>query len=226
MSQCFLLIAIVWKTHMPAKTSSKRPRAEQLGPKIRRPLVLDAALPLFVENGYRETSMDEIASAAGVTKPVLYDCFPNKEALLMELIKREEEHILKQVAEAFPKDPDLDDIEQLLADSFTASFKAVAENPLSWKAVYIADQGGIPEIAKRAHQVRERQIEMVCEIVKRYLSERGVGDRERLGMLLARVIFAAGDAAAKLMLDEPDSWTPEELGETMSRILARGSAGL
>ncbi len=211
---------------MPTNSTVKRPRAQQLGPEARRPLVLDAALPLFVENGYHETSMDQIASAIGVTKPVLYDCFPNKEALLKELIRREEEHILKQVAEAFPKDPDLDDVEQLLADSLTASFKAVAENPLSWKAIYIADQGSMPEIAKRTQQVRERQIEMIAEIVERYLAERGVGDRERLGMLLARVISAAGDAAAKLMLDEPESWTPEDLGETLSRVLARGTAGL
>ncbi len=189
-------------------------------------MVLDAALPLFAENGYHETSMDQIADAVGVTKPVLYDCFPNKEALLNELIKREEGRILEQVAEAFPKNPNLDDIEQLLSDSLTASFKAVAENPLSWKAVYIADQGAMPEIAKRAQQVRERQIEMIAEIVERYLAERGVEDRKRLSVLLAHVISAAGDAAAKLMLNEPDSWSPEELGETMSRVLARGSAGL
>ena len=211
---------------MPIKSPVKRPRAQQLGPEARRPMVLDAALPLFAENGYHETSMDQIADAVGVTKPVLYDCFPNKEALLNELIKREEGRILEQVAEAFPKNPNLDDIEQLLSDSLTASFKAVAENPLSWKAVYIADQGAMPEIAKRAQQVRERQIEMIAEIVERYLAERGVEDRKRLSVLLAHVISAAGDAAAKLMLNEPDSWSPEELGETMSRVLARGSAGL
>ncbi len=211
---------------MTTNSTVKRPRAQQLGPEARRPLVLDAALPLFAENGYRETSMDQIADAVGVTKPVLYDCFPNKEALLNELIKREEGRILEQVAEAFPKNPNLDDIEQLLTDSLTASFKAVAENPLSWKAVYIADQGAMPEIAKRAQQVRERQIEMIAEIVERYLAERRVEDRKRLSVLLAHVISAAGDAAAKLMLDEPESWIPEELGETLSRILARGTAGL
>jgi len=61
--------------------AAPRRRAAHLGPERRRPLVLDAAFDLFVKRGYEGTSMEAIAAAAGVTKPVVYDCFPSKEEL-------------------------------------------------------------------------------------------------------------------------------------------------
>src|ERR671919_2581142 len=106
-----------------------RMRAEHLGPERRRPLVLDAALKLFVERGYDSTSMDAIAQAAGVTKPVVYACYPSKEELFAALLDREEERTLRQIASVLPEAPDPGDPEGMLADGFTAFFRAVSESP-------------------------------------------------------------------------------------------------
>src|SRR5262249_51657456 len=75
-----------------------RRRAAHLGPERRRPLVLDAALGLFVERGYRGTAMEAIAEAAGVTKPVVYECYPSKAELFRALLEREEGRLLEAVA--------------------------------------------------------------------------------------------------------------------------------
>src|SRR5918994_4522452 len=64
-----------------AKVEHHRKRAAHLGPERRRPEVLDAALELFLEHGYDGTSMQAIAGRAGVTKPVVYACFPGKDEL-------------------------------------------------------------------------------------------------------------------------------------------------
>ncbi|MGH3996263.1 MAG: helix-turn-helix domain-containing protein, partial [Pseudonocardiaceae bacterium] len=63
-----------------------RARAAHLGPERRRPLILDAALEVYVQQGYRGTSMQAVADAAGVTKPVVYECYPNKDELLLALL--------------------------------------------------------------------------------------------------------------------------------------------
>src|SRR2546430_8833816 len=81
-------------------------RAAHLGPERRRPLVLDAAFELFLEHGYDGTSMDAVARAAGVTKPVVYDCFPSKEDLFTALPQREETRVLEQIAAALPRSAD------------------------------------------------------------------------------------------------------------------------
>ena len=79
-----------------------RQRAAHLGPERRRPLVLDAALHLFVEHGYRGTSMEGIAAAAAVTKPVVYRCYPNKQELFRALLEREEQRLLESVQAGAP----------------------------------------------------------------------------------------------------------------------------
>ena len=52
----------------------------------RRRQLLDVALVAFADGGFHGTSMDDVASAAGVTKPVLYQHFGSKRALYIELL--------------------------------------------------------------------------------------------------------------------------------------------
>src|ERR1044072_9098199 len=56
------------------------------GPR-RRHQLLDVARELFAAGGFHATSMDDVAEAAGVTKPVLYQHFPSKRALYRELLE-------------------------------------------------------------------------------------------------------------------------------------------
>src|SRR6266576_5165458 len=77
-----------------AKAEHHRKRAAHLGPERRRPEVLDAALELFLAHGYDGTSMQAVADQAGVTKPVVYACFPVKDELLRALRASEEQRTL------------------------------------------------------------------------------------------------------------------------------------
>ncbi|MGZ6966617.1 MAG: helix-turn-helix domain-containing protein, partial [Acidimicrobiia bacterium] len=52
----------------------------------RRTQLVAVAVEVFGERGFHATSMDEVAEAAGVTKPVLYQHFPSKRALFRELL--------------------------------------------------------------------------------------------------------------------------------------------
>ncbi|MEO0776021.1 MAG: TetR/AcrR family transcriptional regulator [Bacteroidota bacterium] len=48
--------------------------------------ILQAALELFGHQGYHSTTISQIAKAAGVSKGLMYNYFPSKEALLDEII--------------------------------------------------------------------------------------------------------------------------------------------
>ena len=52
----------------------------------RRQRILDAAQNLFLRNGLRGTTMEEIAREAGVAKPTLYGYFPDKGAIIQTII--------------------------------------------------------------------------------------------------------------------------------------------
>ena len=68
----------------------------------RRRELLDAALHIVVRDGHAAVTMEAVAAAAGVTKPVVYGVFPNREALLGELLKREQAAALEQLVELLP----------------------------------------------------------------------------------------------------------------------------
>ncbi len=54
----------------------------------RREVILRAGAELFSERGYERTTLDEVAKASGVTKPILYRHFASKQALYMSLLVR------------------------------------------------------------------------------------------------------------------------------------------
>ena len=66
----------------------------------RRQQLVETALDLFAAKGLHGTSMDDIAEAAGVTKPVLYQHFRSKRALFLELLDQVGQHLLTAITKA------------------------------------------------------------------------------------------------------------------------------
>ncbi|MFC1822479.1 TetR/AcrR family transcriptional regulator [Thermodesulfobacteriota bacterium] len=65
--------------------------------------LLESGISLFTEKGYASTSVREIVERAGVSKPVLYYYFKNKEGLFHAILNRtlrEQEAMLAEVLEA------------------------------------------------------------------------------------------------------------------------------
>ena len=61
--------------------------------------ILDAALRVFAERGYRNTRLEDIGEAAGVTKGAIYHYFANKEALLLRAIEHRSEEAFGRIEE-------------------------------------------------------------------------------------------------------------------------------
>src|SRR5919199_6619926 len=65
-----------------APTATRRSRAKA----ARRTQLIAAAERLIAERGYLAVRLEDIGAAAGVSGPAIYRHFPNKEALLVELL--------------------------------------------------------------------------------------------------------------------------------------------
>jgi AcrR family transcriptional regulator len=208
---------------MTPEPPSSTGRAERLGPVRRRPLILDAALRLLVTEGAATVSMDAIAAAAGVTKPVVYSCFESKSELWRALIEREEQRMLAHVAQALPERPNLEDPEAGLRVGFAAFLSAVAAEPDSWRLIYVAERGTEPEIRRRVARGREIQFQALRRLSIAQYATRDIPDAERKGELLARTIVATGEMAARMVLDDGERWPPEELAAMLARVVVRGA---
>lgn len=62
--------------------------------------LLAAALRLFVSQGYRSTNLEQISSAAGLTKGAVYFYFGSKESVLLEVLKRVQAIVVDRALEA------------------------------------------------------------------------------------------------------------------------------
>jgi AcrR family transcriptional regulator len=210
-----------------ATTTEPRRRAAHLGPERRRPLVLDAAFALFLERGYSGTSMEAIAQAAGVTKPVVYACYPSKDELFKALLEREEARVLRQVQDALPAAADLDDPERTLIDAFTAFLRAVAASPDAYRVVFLGEGGVDRAVARRVQRGREMQIDAIAALARTWIEEGGSdGDAEAASRLVGHLIVGLGEAGARALLSDPERWTPEDLGRSLGRFAARGQSVL
>ena len=205
-----------------AEAAAARPRAAHLGPERRRPLVLDAACHLFVEHGYRGTSMEGIAAAAGVTKPVVYRCYPNKQELFRALLEREEQRLLESVTKALPTELDPTDLEAVFTAGFTALFVAARSEPDSWRIVFVSEHGSEPAIARRVRRARTSVVERLTEMAEPMLATMGVEDAARKAPVLSEVVASIAEGGVRLLLSDGKDWTAEEMGEFLGRLVARG----
>jgi AcrR family transcriptional regulator len=199
---------------------SPRTRAAHLGPEKRRPLVLDAALALFVEHGFAGVSMEMIAEAAGVTRPVVYDCYANKTELFRALIEREEQRLLDHLFEALPRQPDFDDPEKLLTEGFAAFLSAAERAPDSWRIVFLSEHGTDPEVARRVERARQQVTERITQLSVFTLSHAGAPDARRMAPLVAHLLVGQAEASVRFLLADPKGWTSDELGAFLGRANA------
>ena len=78
-------------------------------PDDKRRKIFDAALKVFTECGFHESTMDEIAAASGVAKGTVYRYFESKEDLLDHLLKATSHRITERFTSAFASGGDVVD---------------------------------------------------------------------------------------------------------------------
>jgi AcrR family transcriptional regulator len=195
---------------------AERRRAAHLGPERRRPLVLDAAMGVFLEHGFEGASMDAIANAAGVSKPVVYDCFANKGELFEALFQREEARVIGEIGAALPAAAP-NGAEAALADGFTAFLRAVAASPEAYRTILLGEGGMSANVARRIRAGREQQVAAAVTAASGWLDLRQRDDAASLA-LFGETLIGVGEAGARALLDAGGDWTPESLGPRLAQV--------
>jgi AcrR family transcriptional regulator len=202
----------------PRKGTTKRRYAPRMAPEERREQLLDATLKLLADEGYGAVSMEGIARAAGVTKPVIYDLFGTLPDLLETLLEREEERALLQLAELTPTPSEDADPERVLIEGIEAFLRAVEARPDAWRVILMPVEAMPGRV--RAHVERERtRIREQLESVVRW----GLG---RLALpiedveLLSETIILLAQEGARLHLADPERYSPERVKAFVASLLA------
>ena len=130
----------------------------------RRRQLFDVALEVFAERGYHGASMAEIAEAAGVTKPVLYQRFRSKRELYLELLADVGQRLLEEVqkATAAAGGPS-----QQVASGFAAYFRFVADNESAFRLLFGGDgREADPQFADAVRRVEDAMADAIAALIE------------------------------------------------------------
>src|SRR4051795_4008768 len=86
--------------------ATKLERATRMPRDQRRAQLLDAANEVFTTRGYHAAAMDDIAAAAGISKPVLYQHFDSKLDLYLALLDQACDNLAEVVRDALDSNDD------------------------------------------------------------------------------------------------------------------------
>jgi AcrR family transcriptional regulator len=188
-------------------------------PEQRREQLLDAALTVILEQGYSGVSIEAVARTAGVTRPVVYDHFPNLARLLHELIEREESCALEQLEDVVPPDPGELDPGELLVGGVKRFLDAVASRPATWRIILLPP-GGTPAIVRQHVEMnRARTLERIEQLAQQAIQRPELPD-DLDPELTARAVRDLGEAAGRMVLTDPEGYPPERYERFVQAVMA------
>lgn len=132
----------------PLSAKRRLPAAE------RRAQIERCAAELFAQHGYADTTMEAIATAAGVTKPMLYRHFESKRELFAALIERRRDELAAAPLDRY-LDPGTGATARLQA-MIDAWFAHVQSHPHSSRMLF-TDVSGDAELVALQDELRRRQ---------------------------------------------------------------------
>jgi TetR/AcrR family transcriptional repressor of mexJK operon len=128
-----------------ASSRAGRPKSQ-----IKRDAILHAAVKLFLEQGYKQTSMEEVAKHSGVSKQTIYSHYESKDALFCAGIAAKcDEHMIK-IEQLANHDASLEAALRHIATRFLALFHD--EDVISMYSTVIAEARNTPHVAKIFYQ--------------------------------------------------------------------------
>ena len=119
---------------------------------------LEVAHALFAERGYAAVTMDEIAAAVGVTKPLLYNYFGNKERLYIACMERAGDSLTATIAETVADSANPGDA---LGAGVRAFFAFLDTDRAAWAVLFDETLPRSGEVADRVADYRGRIVELV-----------------------------------------------------------------
>jgi AcrR family transcriptional regulator len=160
---------------------------------VRERQLLELAETLFAERGYGGTSMEELASRAGVTKPMVYELFGSKDGVFRACVDRAVGQMARSVAEAVRAEAEP---EARVRAGGLAFLRFAADNRVAWD---LMSMGG--QFAQQAVDIRRGQAELIHELMLE-LAPEGVDERELEAAAWA--VTAAYEGLAHWMWEHPD----------------------
>ncbi|MET0144465.1 MAG: TetR/AcrR family transcriptional regulator [Ilumatobacteraceae bacterium] len=182
----------------------------------RREQVLQVALEVFARAGYHGTSMNDVADAAGVTKPVLYQHFESKRELYQALLDEVGARMLHAIVLATADAPDGRSKTEL---GFRAYFRWVADDHAAFMLLYGSGSRRDEEFAQAVRRVTAGMALAIAPLIAADI------DHEHR-MTLAHALVGLAEGASRRLVERGEEFDPDELARQVGDLAWAGLRGV
>jgi AcrR family transcriptional regulator len=198
-------------TTAPTTRGVRLPRPE------RRQQLLAAAREVFVASGYHSAAMDDIATQAGVSKPVLYQHFPSKLDLYVALLDATADELVESIEAALAS---THDNHLRVEATVRAYFDYVSDEAGAFRLVFESDLTAEPSVRDRVDRVNHACATAVSKVIAE-----DTGFEDEASMLLAAGLTGAAQVAARWWLTHDGQLRRHEAENLVSALSWRGISG-
>lgn len=153
----------------------------------RRRQLLDVACDVFADRGFSATIMDDVAFAAGVTKPVLYQHFDSKRALFIAVLEDCGERLISSIINATREGETL---REQMNKGFNAYFTFVRNDDAGFRLLFGASARNDTDFAEVTNKVLAHFADAVTSLIIEELPH-----EER--RLIAHALIGMAESAAR-----------------------------
>ena len=193
-------------------------RAARLPRDQRRAQLLDAANEVFTSKGYHAAAMDDIAEAAGVSKPVLYQHFPSKLDLYLALLDSSCERLVEIVTEALAS---TDHNADRVVATMGAFYEFVSSSAGEFRFVFESDLTGEGRVQQRLWRVNDEIADAIAAVISEDTALPGAESK-----LLAISLVGIAQVSARYWVSGDSAKIPlDEAKQLVSSLAWRGISG-
>jgi AcrR family transcriptional regulator len=178
----------------------------------RREQILDVALEVFATAGFHGASMNEVAEAVGVTKPVLYQHFDSKRDLYQALIDEVGNRLLASIAKATAEATDGKSQTEL---GFQAYFRWVSEDHDAFRFLFGSGTRRDDEFNTAVQRINAEAAEAVAPLI-------AVDIDEEHRRILAHGIVGLAEGASRRLVELGDDFDADEIAREVSALAWAG----
>jgi AcrR family transcriptional regulator len=182
---------------------SSSPTRRRLTAEERRAGILDAALAVFSARGYHQSSIDDIAREAGISKALIYEHFDSKQGLYGDLLEQNANELFERLASSLAE-VEVASGAARLATGLDAFFAFVEERRDAWRILFrdVAD----PETSAALDRIVEQVTVVVAALIAQDPGARSQGrDESELAIrVLAQMLVGAVQSVANWWAEHPE----------------------
>lgn len=182
----------------------------------RRQHLLSVARRVFAERGFTATTMDDVARAAGFTKPILYQYFSSKTDLYREIVAQTAARLLSQLEAAVETTTSP---RERIEVAFRVYFETVVSEPDAFRILFIHAHEG-----ETANELRNLELGLVS-FIEPYITVE-ISDDHRRQLAAGVVGIAEGTAYAWLVQSRSEPTHADEAARLAARAATLAWGGL